>query len=120
MKYVLFFIMGVSFILFFIGVVWGCLARGKKRVRKGQEVAKEVFSERFARDLRRGGGKPIYQKSFVRGSGLAVDIEGKISWNEIILAITQGRVMDIGFVFFIFVGMIGLFLSLACYFVFFA
>ncbi len=118
MKYVLFFIMGVSFILFFVGVVWGCLARGKKRVRKGQAVAKEVFSERFARDFRHGRGKPVYQKSFVRGTGIAVDIEGKISWDEVRQAIIQGRIMDIGFVFFILIGMIGLFLSIACYFIF--
>ncbi len=114
MKYILLILAGISFLCFIGGIIWGCLARGKKSVRKGNAVARELFNEKLSRGTRYEGGKH-FQKSFVKGTGVAVEYKAKISWNEIRLALIQGRLTDVGFVFLALFGLAGFSLSAGSY-----
>jgi len=77
-------------------------------------VAEELFSEKMSRGAMYNG-KPQHRKSFVKGTGVAVEVKAKMSWEEIRLALAQGRFMDVAFVFLTLVGCFGLVASLGCY-----
>jgi DNA-binding transcriptional LysR family regulator len=73
---------GVFLVVLIAGGIRLLILRGQTTVRRGREVAQELFEERMARGVRYSGTHELASKAHVIGTGIALERHVSISYGE--------------------------------------
>ena len=75
-------LLGFFVLILIVGTSWLLVARGTKTTRSGQDVAREAFESKMRREDRLSGRPALYRKTWVKGTGVAADVNASMSYGE--------------------------------------